>query len=558
MRRDGTRLLLFAIALVAFGVVIVTPAAASPGETTDSTASAQSAVFTDDHVGECAATPPSDLDDPENPEGVIGWVEGYWYTEPVEVTPEDGFNETERDRLAGRTAAQVEALRCLDYTEGLPPLRTISREEYRERIVAPAVEQISPEGRLYERAQYAARLTIGNEVNTTRELIEAQTAFPAAFYLPSEQYMAFVTDDETVEDLNQGTLAHELVHALQDQHFDVAAVFAEPTNDGYLSSAGVVETDAQFFQQQYQQNCAAGEWATECFIPAPGQPPEVPNWAIALNQQFQYTLPLIEQRYQAGGTQAINDLFGNYPETTTETIYPDRLGEFETANITVPDRSTSAWRRVQSGNLTYNTIGQAGVTAILVAPYYETNGRQSVISDFSEFMPRRGELDYGIPETDGWRGDKLYGYANGDNETAAVWELAWADAGDAEQFAEAYRSLLEYRGGTLADGYQNVYTLDTDAYDMAVAVEQTDDRVRIVTAPSVDDLTTVHESISLQQTNGSQDSMDGTDSEDGSDGTEANESDNAQDSDGSGAGFGLFAAALAVIAVGAASALRRR
>lgn len=423
--------------------------------------------------------------------------------------------------------------------------------------MAPAVEQISPEGKHYESAQYAARLTIGTEVNTTEELIAAQTAFPAAFYLPSEQYMAVVTDDETVEDLNQATLAHELVHALQDQHFDVAAVFEEPTNDAYLSSAGVVETDAQFFQQQYQQNCAVDAWSSECFLPTQQQPPEVPNWAITLNQQFQYTLPLIEARYQEGGTEAINDLFGNYPETTTETIYPDRLGNFETAGIDVPDRSSSAWRRVQSGNLSYNTVGQAGLTAMLVAPYYEANSDPGIISEFAEFMPQRGVLDYGIPETDGWRGDELYGYANGANETAAVWELAWANATEAEEFADSYRSLIEYRGGALADGYRNVYTFaDSEEYDMAAAVERTDDRVRIVTAPSVNDLTAVHESISLQTTDGSDDSGDGdsTDS-DGTDGADNQSQEDDQSSDGSGPGFGLFAAALAVLAVGAANAV---
>lgn len=559
MRRRA-QLLIVVAAVAALGALAVAPGAAASVDGDTATGPA----LADSHVGECAVTPPSDHADPENPDGVIGWVEGYWYNEPVSVTPDDGFNQSELERLTQRTAAQVEALRCLDY-DGLPPLRTVSREEYRTNTRNEVLTQTSAEDALTSNAEYAALLTVGTEANATEAFIEAQASFPAAFYRPDEGYMAFVTDDETIEGLRQPILAHELVHALQDQHVDITSPFEMPTNDRYLAALSVVESDAEFFQGQYTANCQEGTWNDSCIIPPRGEPPEIPNWSIALNQQFAYTSPLIESVYEESGTEGVNRLFENYPETTTEALYPDRYGEFQTADVTVEDQSSSAWRRIQSGNLSYDTIGQAGMTAILVAPSYETGGGTSVISNIRDFTTGES-LNYGIPETNGWRGDKLYSYADEDNDTAAVWKSAWDSSEDAEQFASTYENLIEYRGGTPASGYENVYTFDTEEYNMAAAVTQTDERVVIVTAPTVEELTDVHESVSLESTDA--DDSDGTDSSDSDDSGDSNadaddgsSSDDGSDDDGSSnddgsssddgsPGFGILAAVVALLGAG--------
>ena len=42
--------------------------------------------------------------------------------------------------------------------------------------------------------------------------------------------------------------------------------------------------------------------------------------------------------------------------------------------MTVEDQSSDDWRRIQSGNLSYETVGQAGMTAMLMAPTYESGG----------------------------------------------------------------------------------------------------------------------------------------------------------------------------------------
>jgi len=498
---------------------------------------AEQPVLADEHVDDCAATPPEDHADPDGDSSeVVGWVEGYWYNEPVALTPDDGFNQTELERLSKRTAARVEALRCLTYEE-IPPLQSVSREEYQDDLEQTFEEEVTAEGELFANAQLATRLTVGQNEDAIQTQIETRAAAPAAFYDTEEEYMAFVTDDDTVEDLDQTTLAHELTHALQDQHFNLAEVFEEPTNDRYLSSAGVVEGDADLVQELYRENCGDG-WNDECLIPEQGEPPEVPNWSLLLNQLSLYEFPLVDSTYDSEGLEGVDDLFGAWPNTTTETINPDLYESFEPADVTVEDQSSGDWRRVQSGNLSYETVGQAGMTAMLMAPTYGSGGVEAVISDPSEFQPEAGVIDYGITETQGWQGDKLYGYADGENRTAGVWESTWETETDAEEFASGYEALAEYRDGALADGYENVYTFeDSESYEMAAAIQQDGETVTIVTAPTVEELTAVHEDIELQESDGDEDD---------------------ESSDDDGAGFGLVVAALALLAVALSAWTRRR
>jgi hypothetical protein len=538
------------------------------------------------HVETCAATPPADHADPGGEtDGVIGWVEGYWYDEPVDVTPADGLDSDELSRLTARTAARVEALRCHDF-EGLPPLRTVSRAEFRRMVENETLAAYDTEGRQFTNARLAAMLLVGREdaVNVT---IESQASFPAAFYDPQAEFMGFVTEDATSVTISEPLLAHELVHALQDDYFDIERAFDAATNDDRIASLAVVESDATFVEERYRRNCGPSgfpgvpggserRWTDECIIPRPAQPTP-PNWGLTLNQLAAYNAPLVEQTYEREGWDGVDDLFESFPDSMVEALDPAKYGEFERPSLTVPDRSAADWERVSppgNGSLAYDIVGQHGMTAILAAPSLETFGGTNVI-DSREFQPVPGELNFDIPTTDGWRADKLYGYANASGATGAVWQSRWTDADNASQFASAYADLVAFRGGeSVANG--SAFTFDdSERFEMALALNQTGDTVQIVTAPTLDALDAVHQSVAVADENetddggsdnagdgsdgdGTDDSDgesdtddsdgDGTDDTDGGNSTDAGEGGNTTDSgaDGSGPGFGIVAVVVAV------------
>src|SRR5262249_4104934 len=118
------------------------------------------------------------------------------------------------------------ALREVALVRGLAPKhpvpgRVLARDALIDRVKEHVAREIPPEairqeglllqllGLLPEKFDYAAE---------TFALLEAQLA---GFYEPADEtmYMAADLDGDNAE----ATLAHELVHALQDQHFDLKA-----------------------------------------------------------------------------------------------------------------------------------------------------------------------------------------------------------------------------------------------------------------------------------------------------------------------------------------------
>lgn len=520
----------------------------------------------DTHVGECAATPQG-----EDPDGgtdsVIGWVDGYWYNDTLDI---DGptIEEDELDSFVARTAARVEAFRCHAFEE-VPPTQILTRDEYRQTI-EPRFDEIPADDWRFEDARLATLLVAGQEVDARELQTAVQTAFPAAFYNTEEEFMGFITDDPDTIEINQVTLAHELTHALQDQQFDLERIFDEPTNDQFIAALAIAEGDATTVDTMYEENCEHGIWADECIIPPPGDDPDIPNWGLILNQLAAYHTPLVAETAETEGFGGVDALLEDYPDSMVEAIYPDRYGEFERADITIPDRSSGDWERLVTADEdggeqeAYDIIGQHGLTAILAAPSFETGGVVNVIDPAEFQQPHAGGfLTYSVTETSGWQADRLYGYTNDAGDNASVWKLAWEDTDEAERFADAYEELIDYRNGALADGYENVFTFeDADEYDMAVGLEHDGDRVWIVTAPTVDDLTAVHEDIELRTAdddpengdaengdaeNGDADETDDEEADDEVDDGVGDVADEGEDEDG--AALGLVHAAVGLVAV---------
>lgn len=466
----------------------------------------------DGHVEACAAAPPDDHSDPPGgTSDTIGWVEGYWYSESLDLDAEAGLDEADVEALTARTAARVEALRCLTFDE-LPELQFLTRDEYRDRVES-SLDGVPDEEWRYEQARLATQLFASHAEDPEAVYTEFQAGFPAAFYNFDEEFMGFIVEDEDDIELSQVTLAHELLHALQDQHWDLHEVIGGETSDESDAGRALVEGGATLLDGTYDDHCTLGEWADECIIPEAGEAPEPAYWGLTLQSLSAYHTPLVAERYEAEGWSAVNALYDDLPTSMVELIYPDRYGTFEAVDPAVPDASDGDWERIGIDGEPYaDRIGQHGLTAMLMAPTYETGGMIEIV-DMNEFLRAHpgGDVNYDLTATSGWAGDRLYGYENDDGQVGSVWAISWEDTDEADTFADSYVDLLEYRGGEQVTGYANVYDFGgTGGYEMAVAIERAGDELWIVTAPTVDDLEAVHGDIALEETGATPTPIDGT------------------------------------------------
>lgn len=439
-----------------------------------------------DVVQECVAPQPEDFADPQGDTGdVVGWVDGYWYNEPLDIEAEGELTDAELEALAARTAARVEAIRCLTFEE-LPPIEMVTREDFETRY---ADEEPSPELAAFREARLRTTLLVSLEDDPLAVYQDHYTGFPSNYYHPSEEYIGFVTEDPDTVTVDEVSLAHELVHTLQGQHFSDDQ-YIRTTNDHSAAVQALTEGDAKLVDYRYEQACDAAVWVEECVRPPDDESTSPTNWGLFVNDYYPYSAGyvFVKHLYQTGGWQAVNDAYDNLPETTLETTYPENYGDAERESISIEDKSSDEWDRLSADSVyDHEVIGQHGLVAMLVAPAYESADTPIIeLDDFLRDHPRH-QVSYDHPEVRGWQGDRFYAYTDG-QRVGAVWEIAWSDSDDAEQFAEAYEHLITYRGGERVAEQERVYEFDGE---FAIAIAQEEDRLVIVSAPTVEDLSAI-------------------------------------------------------------------
>lgn len=242
------------------------------------------------------------------------------------------------------------------------------------------------------------------------------------FYDPETDEMVVVLSLDTGElsANDEITFAHEVVHALQDQHFDLMEVqgnFDTITTDGYLAIKALIEGDATVGQIVY-------------LIENPGlledveaeledyESPELDAaplyYAETLLFPYDEGSTFVAEIFLEGGWDAVDDMYADPPTTTEQILHPEKYLEGEEGIVVTVDdpmpRLGDGWELLDE-----DVMGEFSTDVFL------RNGgaRGRDAGDASE----------------GWGGD-AYLVVGNDEETALIWESVWDTEDDAEEFFE--------------------------------------------------------------------------------------------------------------------------
>ncbi|WP_053948843.1 Hvo_1808 family surface protein [Halolamina sediminis] len=411
----------------------------------------------------------------------LGVENGYAATDDLTVDASDGLNESELDAVVARTMARVEVIRRLEFRETVP-VEVISREEYlngssRDTTVDTPAERAREQ-------RYEAAMLVGEDRTVGGAFAEIYGGSVLGYYSSAADRIVIVSANETPT-VDRTTLAHELVHALQDQRLSLLGGAAGP--DEGMAHTGVVEGDASYVEARYEQRCGE-QW--DCIDrPASSSAGGIAdrNLGLYLTVYAPYSEgpTFVHRAHQRGGWAAVNDLYVRPPRSSEQLIHPEDYPADRPASVIVPDRSTAAFDRASP-----TTVGEATLFAMLWQQRAIDRGTLS--SDPGPYSA----YNYSHPATAGWAGDTLVPYFDADSDDpdadGYVLQTRWESERDARQFARAYRGLLTESLNATADG-EGIYRVPEGSFADAFRVTREGRTVRIVNAPTVDALEEVHD-----------------------------------------------------------------
>ncbi len=246
----------------------------------------------------------------------------------------------------------------------------------------------------------------------------------AAFY-DQHQHKLFMFEDATLDSMqNCIVLAHELTHALQDQHFDLLAMPLEvkDNDDLAIATSALIEGDATVLMTDYTMKNftlkALSENLSSVYSQNMDQLKTAPRYLREMlifpylrGQEFCNALS------DQGGYDAITDAFKNPPVSTTQILHPAKYFAHEMPIRVEWADSTVLGKKAAADNV----LGEFGIRILLSQWLDDATGKQAA---------------------GGWRGDRYFAYEDG---TALVWKTIWEDEAIAERFAIALQACAAKR-----------------------------------------------------------------------------------------------------------------
>ncbi|UVE50976.1 Hvo_1808 family surface protein [Haloferax larsenii] len=442
------------------------PTDAPPTETTDTSSTSS---WPDD--------PPTDR---------LGWEAGYWHNESIDVNQSDGLNATEREAFVARTMARVEVVRDLEFTDPVP-VEVISRAEYRNQ----SDDASDPVHADWNDQVWEALLLVGEDRTIEQVFDEIYGGAVLGYYSPSEDRIVIVSDSDTPA-IDRRTLAHELHHALQDQHFGING--SPATQDAQLAENGLVEGDARYVDRLYEDRCDAGEW--EC-VPRPerssgGGSLDFPVF-LTIYTPYSEGPTFVTELHERGGWEAVNDAYENRPVSTEQVLHPERYPDERPVEVTIEDRSSADWTRYETDPVG-DTVGEASIFAM----FWKHGAIDK--TDLQRNPGPYSAYNYTSAPSAGWGGDLVVPYRPASDEVAEanpndrgyVWKTVWDTEKDAEQFERAYlTTTLKLRLGATRVA-PNTYVVEKGPFADAYRVTRRGNTVTIVNAPTVEELDEIH------------------------------------------------------------------
>jgi len=287
-------------------------------------------------------------------------------------------------------------------------------------------------------------------------------------------------------------MAHELTHALQDQHFDLRRFEHWPKgdSDAELAAHALIEGDATLAMVLYVSSNPMRALTFFKSLGAKGvdtkeldQAPRVLRESLLF--PYQEGLNWTRELQKQGGWTEVSKAFQTLPQSTEQIMHPEKYFAHEApVKVTLPDITNllNAGARGQGSGVNRSTgphlptPNSSGVWRRLA---YDVNGEWGTYLLLDQFLKSPTESHRAAA---GWAGDRYAVYESSNGQVVYVSVSAWDTENDAREFFEAYGKRTELRYLQAQSGNesktQTVMTWETG--DGLAVVKLSNSRVVIV------------------------------------------------------------------------------
>lgn len=349
----------------------------------------------------------------------------------------------------------IQRFRGLDFTAQVPLVlktRDQALEMMRKEIARDHTEDEMRIGGLTGAMTgvYPAGMNLKSE---TMKLLRSQIA---GFYDPHEKQMVLVEGaiDASLwgsaanliahRDLvGEMLLAHELTHALQDQHFGIEQMIdrVKDNDDRDLALKAVAEGDATLAGYGYvvgNLDDASIDSIVDRMDDLPrtfaAQSADVPM-GLSAPMIFQYAdgVRFVAEAYRRGGWTAVNAIYADPPRATLQVMYPELYFEHRAQLVDI-DLNGYQSALKDWGKADDDTYG-----AMLIKLIIQRNLQQNLQGAANP------DLATAVPETavtERWSGDRMI-VLQKNHALTVLWIVAFQDDESATRFGQIYASILD-------------------------------------------------------------------------------------------------------------------
>ena len=225
----------------------------------------------------------------------------------------------------------VEESRGLPFLE-IPTVTILDETDFTTRVRSMMEEEVDPDEIAGQQAVFELLGMLDGSIDLYQLLIDLYTEQVAGFYDPDEGELVVPVSTDGITALQEITIAHELAHALTDQHFDFNDAYEDLVDNGTGDDAagilGLVEGDAtyqQFLYLEAMDPAFAAQAVLESLAIDSSIFDSVPTW-IQQDLAFPYEHGLVFTGFlmNEGGLKGVDEAYMDLPVSTEQILHPEK------------------------------------------------------------------------------------------------------------------------------------------------------------------------------------------------------------------------------------------